>query len=314
MAEQALIEKLLPFKRKVAIVSHDAGGAEILSSYVRRYALQPTFVLGGPAKKVFERKLGRVPELPVSDALRQADFLLCSTSWQSELEFDAIKLSKEMGRPSAAFLDHWVNYRERFSRNGELILPDQIWVGDPVALEVAGQAFPGYPVFLEENPYLLDIKDEIAALAQTDQSGDGLSILYVCEPIKAHAKLRYGDERHWGYVEEDALRYFLGNVSALGKQVREIRIRPHPSEDPHKYAWASAEFTLPIALGGDNTLLAEIAASDVVVGCESMAMVIGLLADKRVISCIPPRGRPCVLPHSEIEILENLILKQGVKA
>lgn len=38
-----------------------------------------------------------------------------------------------------------------------------------------------------------------------------------------------------------------------------------------------------------------------------MAMVIGLLAQKRVISCIPPGGRPCSLPQKEIEPLSELI-------
>jgi hypothetical protein len=305
--------QVLPGRGALAIVAHDAGGAEILSSYVRRHALSPLYVLDGPARKVFERKLGPIASITLDEALDRAESLLCSTSWQSDLEFDAIKESKKRGKPSAAFLDHWVNYRERFARGAELALPDQIWVGDPVALKMARETFPGHSLFMEENPYFLDIKEEIAALGWSETHDDGLSVLYVCEPIKGHAKLRYGDERHWGYVEEDALRYFLNHLPALGRNVREIRIRPHPSEQQGKYAWASDEFSLPIAQGGDRTLLAEIAASDVVVGCESMAMVIGLLAGKRVISSIPPGGRKCVLPQNEIQRLENLVLQQGVK-
>ncbi|MGB1984427.1 MAG: hypothetical protein ACPHOH_03080, partial [Porticoccaceae bacterium] len=43
------------------------------------------------------------------------------------------------------------------------------------------------------------------------------------------------------------------------------------------------------------------------VGCESMAMVVGLLAKKRVISAIPPGGRPCQLPQPAIENLQQLV-------
>jgi hypothetical protein len=32
-----------------------------------------------------------------------------------------------------------------------------------------------------------------------------------------------------------------------------------------------------------------------------MALVTALLAGRRVLSCIPPGGRPCVLPFAEIE-------------
>ena len=50
--------------------------------------------------------------------------------------------------------------------------------------------------------------------------------------------------------------------------------------------------------------------ADVVVGCETMAMVVALHVGKRVISCIPPRGGICKLPHSGIEHLQNLVEKR----
>ncbi|MGS1118004.1 hypothetical protein [Castellaniella sp. UC4442_H9] len=299
--------RLLHQNGTVAIVSHDAGGAEVLSSYVRRHAVKPVYVLDGPARKIFERKLGVSEIIPLADALERAESVLCSTSWQSDLEFRAISKSKIVGKPSVAFLDHWVNYGERFVRNNERVLPDQIWVGDSIGLKMAQKSFPGHCVHMVENPYFLEIKEEILALGQHKKSEGRLSVLYICEPVKEHARLRYGSERYWGYVEEDALRYFLNHVDVLGSEIGEVRIRPHPSEDQDKYSWAAKEFDLPITRGGERALLAEIADSDIVVGCQSMAMVVGLLASKRVISCIPPEGRRCVLPHREIEILADLL-------
>jgi len=38
-----------------------------------------------------------------------------------------------------------------------------------------------------------------------------------------------------------------------------------------------------------------------------MAMVVGLLAKKRVLSSIPPGGRPCQLPQLDIENLQQLV-------
>ena len=62
-----------------------------------------------------------------------------------------------------------------------------------------------------------------------------------------------------------------------------------------------------IRFGGAKSLMHETVEADVVIGCESMAMVVGLLAGKRVISCIPPGGKPCQLHHSEIEHMHNLV-------
>lgn len=292
---------------RFAVVSHDAGGAEILSSYVRRHSLNPIYVIEGPARKVFERKIGSIEAVPIQQAIDQTPLLLCGTSWQSDLEFDALVLARSMGKCTISFLDHWVNYRERFTRNGETFLPDQIWVGDSTAKVMADELFSGHSVFLEDNPYFIDVLDELAMAEDVLQKKSELSVLYICEPISEHAILRYGNERYWGYIEEEALRYFLSNISVLGGIVKCIRIRPHPSEDLKKYNWALNEFSLPIEIGGEDALLSEIAMSNVIVGCESMAMVIGLLAKKRVVSCIPPGGRECVLPHIGIERLQKLV-------
>jgi len=286
----------------IVICSHDAGGAEVLSSYVRQQKLDCLYVVEGPARKIFERKLGSIEVLPLEEAIRQSASILCGTSWQSDLEFEAIKLARSLGKRSVAFLDHWVNYRERFVRLGETCLPDEIWVGDPIAEMMAAQNFPNLTIRLVENPLFQDIQQQLTLVQALHRpSPDKISVLYVCEPVREHALLQFGDERHWGYVEEDALRYFLANVAALGKPVERIVIRPHPSEPVDKYDWAQDEFDLPIQAGGARTLIDEIADSDVVVGCESMAMVVALYAGKRVISCIPLEGKPCGLPQPEIE-------------
>ena len=293
---------------RTTVVSHDAGGAEILSSYVRRHNLDCLYVLEGPALKIFERKLGPIKVIAVEDAICQSTSIICGTSWQSDIEFNAIKLAREMGKRSVTFLDHWVNYRERFSRSGLTVLPDEIWVGDIMAEAMVKEIFPITPVVLLGNPYFQDVRKELCTYQMNRSSHlDFITILYVCEPVSTHALLSHGDARFWGYVEEEALRYFLSNISVFGKPIERILIRPHPSEPIGKYNWIQHEFKLPIQFGGTRPLLEEIAGSDVVVGCESMAMVVALLANKKVISCIPPGGRSCVLPHSKIAYLQNIL-------
>jgi hypothetical protein len=291
----------------IAIVSHDAGGAEVLSSFVRRQGLQPLFVLDGPARNVFERKLGPVNVVRLDDALESCVSLLCGTSGQSDLEFRALAIARALGKHSAAFVDHWINFPERFTRGSQTNLPDEIWVGDTIAEAIARDAFPGLPLRVVANPYFADLRDEFAALPPRRPQGPSLSVLYVTEPLRAYALARHGDERHYGYVEDDALRYFLGNIGVLGAPVARIRIRPHPSEPAGKYAWVGHEWSLPIETSSERTLVADIADSDVVVGCESMALIVGLLAGRRVISCIPPGGRACRLPQSEIEHCQRLL-------
>lgn len=294
---------------RTAIVAHDAGGAEILSSWVRRQGSEDevSFALAGPARKVFERKLGAVDVLPLDQALAGAARVLTGTGWQSTLELDAIALARTRCQPSVSFLDHWVNYRERFSRGAAIVLPDELWVGDAPALALAREALPEVPARRVDNPYFADIRDQAARAPQRVARPDGaLALLYVCEPIADHAAKQWGNPRHWGYTEHDALRYCLRQLDRLRRPIERIVVRRHPSEAADKYLEVAGEFDLPLWFGGIDSLIAEVAACDVVVGCNSMAMVIGLLAGKRVLSTIPPGGGPCKLPQPEIELLREL--------
>jgi hypothetical protein len=212
-----------------------------------------------------------------------------------------------MGKKTVAFLDHWVNYRERFDEAGCSVLPDEIWVGDVEAERIARAQFDRTPVVLQPNPYVKDLLAEIAQVQKVRSRSTASMILYVCEPVADHALAQYGNERYWGYTEHDALRFFLTNVAALGPRIDGVTIRPHPSEPGGKYQWAQDLASLHVEFGGQHTLLEEILAADIVVGCESMAMVVGLLAGKRVISTIPLGGRPCQLPHREIEHMQRLL-------
>ena len=296
---------------RVAIVSHDAGGAEILSSWLLRSDDLCSVVLDGPAIGIFDRKCFGAEKLTLNEAITKCDWVLCGTGWASNLERNAIKFGRQQGKKTVAFLDHWGNYKERFENaDGSVILPDEIWVGDEQAQRIAEAAFPNIPVKLRINPYFEDLRRDFAQIKTNKSATKKVSILYVCEPTRKHAYLKYGNEFHWGYTEEDALKYFLENIGSLHLDISYINIRPHPSENSDKYQWAEALAPELIRFGGAKSLMHETVKADVVVGCDSMAMVVGLLAGKRVISCIPPGGNSCQLPQAGIEHMQNLVEKR----
>jgi len=292
----------------IGVVSHDAGGAEVISSYIRRNSLDCIFCLDGAAVGVVARKLGEVKVLQLSDLVTQCDWLLCGTSFLSDLEWRAIGLAHKAGKQCVAVLDHWVNYRQRFIRYGEWHFPDEVWVGDDIAAHIAAESLPEIPQTFVPNAYSMDIQDEIKAIKVPPcRLDDGLNLLYVCEPVREDGIALYGDERHWGYTEEEALSYFLANLDALGNKIARIVIRPHPQEALSKYDWVKQQFNLPLVCGEKKTLLEQISVCDVVIGCATMAMVVGLLAGKRVVSCLPPGAKTVPLPHVDIEDMSRLI-------
>jgi len=295
----------------VAIVAHDAGGAEILASYVAQNNVSCKLVLDGPAVNVFKRWFESVEICTLEEALSACDWCLCGTGWQSDLEWRAIEQAHHAQKLVVAFLDHWVNYLPRFVRNGVQHLPDELWVGDVDAERLAREHFPSIPVQLVANPYFIELKQKIAGLEMSKDSahGGGKKVLFVSENISDHARLQYGDERYWGYTEFDAIEYFLENINVLGDPVERVVIRPHPSDISGKYDWLLDKYAGIVQLSGGKPLIEEIVGADVVVGCESMALVIGILAQKKVVSCIPPGGPVCRLPQVDILHFRELVGK-----
>lgn len=302
--------------RPLTVVAHDAGAANHIFAWFGEDQLK--MCLDGPARSLWQarcQKAGRLPvplsvmslELDVvqssltesllSAALVGAATVITGTGWESNLEHDARKIAREQGIRSIAVIDHWANYAARFVRNGEQILPDEIWVVDPYAAEIAQAAFPNVRVIEQPNLYLLGLVSEVEScqLPMANQGND--RVLYVLEPI-----------RHlWGDLTESgeflALEYFMANhhhtpVSAKA----EIRLRPHPSDPPGKYdAWLERQDKTRVSLDRSATLAEAIAWSNVVAGCQTYAMVLALACGRTVISTIPPWAPSCVLPHKGIE-------------
>lgn len=301
--------------KKIGIISHDAGGAEILSSWVKDNYNKYDFIffLDGPAKSIFEKNLKtnniNKDNLCTNEFINLCDFLICGTSWQSNLEKNFIRACKIKRKKIISILDHWINYRERFILDGKIILPNEIWVTNDYAFEIADSVFRDVKVKQIKDHYSNILKKKILKYSKMNLSKETQKILYVCEPIREHAEIQYGDENYLGYTEESAVRYFLENLNLLDMTLKKILIRPHPSEQSIKYNWLIDEFQeLNIEISSKNELIEEILSSDAVIGCESMALVIGMLAEKRVISSIPPGGRECVLPHQSIEKLKDIKL------
>ena len=198
------------------------------------------FYLDGPAEKIFKNNIdnkliNEFANCEIGKFIELSDLIITGTSWQSSIERRFIKSAKLHGKKVISILDHWVNYRERFITEGDLILPDEIWVCDEYAKKIAEDKFKNISLKLIENPYIENLKKNITSYMKLNSNLKTENILYVCEPIKDHAKIQFGDENYHGYTEESALKYFLKQIDLLNIDYKNIIIRPHPSENIKKY-------------------------------------------------------------------------------
>ena len=287
----------------IAIVSHDAGGADLLSSWVAANPGNFCFVLAGPAVDVFRRRLGDIDIIPLELAIAQAESLICSTSWGSDLEWTAIGLANSTGMRTVAVVDHWVNYQERFVRSPVLHLPDEIWVADPTALRIAAEAFPGLIIVEIENLALAEFVAKVRELSPVDRAKAGeYRALFLGENLSANAASTFGDPHHFGYDELSSFRHFIGWLQQAGLENPTVRLRPHPSETVAKYLDVLGQVGSERSrFHVSGTSLAEdVAWSDGVFGISSMAMVNALAAGRTVYCCIPDPSIESPLPFDSI--------------
>ncbi|UYO93971.1 hypothetical protein [Pollutimonas sp. M17] len=289
----------------IAIVTHDAGGAELLANFIKRNRLKDVaLAIEGPALSVFRRVLGEIQIDTLESVLDRSDWVLTGSSWQSELEWHALQLSRTLGKRSVTFLDHWLNYRARFVRMDTECLPDALWVADRYALQIAEREFPGAIIENKGNPYLESIAERATRHLNVIEPGQAQRVLIVTEPVSVHALKQHGDALYFGYTEFDAVELILARLPHLlgGKALGQIIVRPHPSEPLHKYEYlVDNSQGLPVIVRKDGDLLDEVLDSSIVIGCETMALVVALAAGRRAVSCIPATGRACSLPHEKIE-------------
>lgn len=284
------------------MVCHDAGAANLLFAWIAASgrAADCLPVLDGPAKSLWEKHFPeRLLSQVLEDAIGSAAAVITGTGWASDLEHRARKLAQAARLPSIAVVDHWTNYRQRFVRKGETILPDTIWVADEDALAEACRAIPEVPARMLPNHYLATESQRIAPLSRAVSA-----LLYVLEPMR--------DD--WGRGEPgefQALDYAMAHFERAGVPPGTvIRLRPHPSDRTDKYDnWIARQDPARVSLDTAPDLAAAIGAARYVAGCQSFAMVVALAAGRRVICTLPPWAPPCVLPQRDIVHLKDCVAR-----
>jgi hypothetical protein len=279
----------------LAVVCHDAGACNLILPWIAGSGLALRPVMQGPAARLFAERFPQRLSLALDDALDGASMLLSGSGWASDLEHRARARARARGLRSVAVIDHWVNYAERFERDGEVVWPDEFWVTDDEAVRLASATFPGAVVRHYDNLYL---EAQLARIGPAPRNG---GVLVVLEPARSD----------WGRGtpgEFQALDHFMAQRAALGiGRGVAIRLRPHPSDPPGKYdAWIAAQRGADVALDRHAALADAIGASRWVAGCESMAMVVALHAGRPVIGMLPPWAPRCRLPQRGITHLRDL--------
>lgn len=275
-------------KQKVLVVTHDAGGSEIIGAYVRKNRATKEFRVftNGPGARVF-RRLG-VPFSRIRDdrgaikkvVERNTDCnlaLLALPGWMTRIELTALEESKRAGIRTVVYLEDWTAYRERLGHTVRdwRYLPDELWAGDKAALRIARKEFARLPVSIKlvPNEYFRSVTARYRALRKKYTTR---SILFLSSA--------------WGTsaVFSDLLKLLsANNINAP------VRIRFHPADDRTRYDHLIRRHrgSITIEKSKEKDVTEDLARARIVVGNRTVALVLSALCGLPTVD-IAARSRP----------------------
>jgi hypothetical protein len=294
--------------QKIGVVSHDAGGAELICELIKNMKGNFIFSLKGPAVQIFRKNFGVVKNYDLSELITKSEWLICGTSWQSEHENRALYLAEKNSILAVSVLDHYTCYEERYIKDNYNTIPREIWVADEKSSVLAQNLAPNSKIKIVGNLYLENFRSKFISLNLRSLPDDNLVILYLMEPFSEQAKMQYADENYWKFTEFTAFEYFLNKISQItASKSAIIYVRKHPSETYGKYDHLIGKYKdYDIKISTEEDLLLDMARSNIIVGVDSIALLAAAAIEKPVYSSLPPNTVEPSLVTKKVTYLRDL--------
>jgi hypothetical protein len=289
------------------VVCHDAGGAEIVARIARDALAIPIVRATGPAQNVFDAVLGRSwrgEQVKLPEDIGRVTQVVTGTGWQSTAERSAVVAARQASLPVASVLDHWVHYRERFGHGSAAVLPNQIWVGDQIAYEIACEVFDETPVRRFDNPCFVEFRRAVES-ARPERAATESNALFISDNVTEFAQAALGSVDGFGFSQFDALYLVLKCCRERFPDVSKLTIRAHPSEHHNDYESFLVDRNGLAVEMSTGSLVEDVASADIVFGLRSMALFLANEAGLRVVTAIPEEARGYECPPWGFETLAS---------
>ncbi len=219
-------------KEKIIVFSHDAGGAQLLSSYLLSKNIYTVYgICKGPATKIFKEKKIKIKKISFKKSLKIGDYFFTTTSWKSNIEKTAMKYLFKEGKKFITLIDHWVHFKKRFDFR---YLPEEIWSFDLMSYNICKKTFKNIKIKLKQNFFHEYAIKKIAKFKKNKQYK--LNCLYLTEPISDLYNKLYNKKIN--ISEIDALNFFLNKCD----NKKNITIRVHPNDSIKKYNYVLEKY------------------------------------------------------------------------
>ncbi len=280
------------------IICRDMGSASVISENENKKNC--IYFLKNPAKKFFEKK-GIISEnlKTLEKNIKDCELIITGTSWPLDIEFKAIKLAKKYNKKIITYLDHWVNYEERFNNKKELF-PEIIVTTDSEAFKLAKKKFLFSKILLKKNLYLEKLKNKYKMIKKEKKY-----ILYIDNHLIDIRKNIINKKNYFNHNEKSIFENFVKKIINHNIKSKKILFRTHPKKKLKNSLNIVRKYNSICSISKNDDLIKDIAKSEIVVGWNSMAMYIAYKLGKKVMHILPKGFKDNNLPIKDILYLEK---------
>lgn len=231
-------------KGKILFVFSDPGGAKPCLSLIEEQHLTNAVAVSDRAHGFYTDFT--TPVQVVKDHAEsiidqvQPDLIFTGTSYTSTIEQQFMRLAAAKQIPCYAFVDHWTSFAKRFEQDGKLHLPDQVWVIDERAKQLAiEEGIDAGKIVVSGNPYHSWLahwkptmsKQQFMQHAGVEDQGKHL-LVYAPDPLSNVN----GIER-FGFDELSATASLVKTFNTHPQlQNWDVLIKAHPNQNREKLA------------------------------------------------------------------------------
>lgn len=249
---------------KIAIISHDAGAAELLSFWIKNHKKNKyLFHIKGPAENVFRKNKVNFKNKSINKIIKISDFVLTGTSLKSNLEIRALKISRQLSKKSYSFIDHWINYKDRFKRSGKYFLPDVFLASDKYAFKILKRTFKNIEIKIVKNYFLESFKK-----IKRDKIYKN-SILFLSSNNDLNIKKKF-------ISDKEIVEKLIKKIIKIFPSYNNFIIRPHPTEKKNKYSFLYKKNfkNLKIKIDNYKKIESSLKKARIVIGYDTMGIVV----------------------------------------
>lgn len=235
------------------------------------------------------------------------DLIITGTSADDFVEKYLWKIGNEMGIPTIAILDQWMNYGIRFSRytqaqseafNSEKkleFLPSKIFVMDKTAKnEAIEEGIDADRIIITGQPYFETVLNRWKTIDSEDIirkrykiPSDQFVILFVSEPLSKVFNQTNHTKHYYGYTEHSIFSELINaleDISSKLSQIPKVIVRNHPKEDPDSFSKYISKNQKNIIVDNSSDVFELVKMANLVVGMSSMLLIESAILGKNILS------------------------------